>query len=169
MRVALPIVALVLTALIGVAARGAHAAPPPTVPCGDIIDYPKFPYPNAGYRLLLGVISAPAARLSHAYPSDSRPWTYFLKAGLIIGKGASVSVSVPIAWRSRLAIVWGNSTPIVSSLRIAACESEPNVGHAYAGGFYLRSRSACVPLIFRVGQRSATVRFGIGRACGAAN
>jgi hypothetical protein len=26
--------------------------------------------------------------------------------------------------------------------------------------------SACVPLIFRVGGRSATVRFGLGRRCG---
>ena len=36
---------------------------------------------------------------------------------------------------------------------------------AYAGGFFLRSPSVCVPLIFRVGARSATVRFGIGRRC----
>ena len=33
----------------------------------------------------------------------------------------------------------------------------------YAGGFYLRSPSACLPLVFRVGRRSETVRFGIGQ------
>ena len=38
-------------------------------------------------------------------------------------------------------------------------------GYAYSGGFFLRSRAACVPLVFRVGSRSAVVRFGVGRRC----
>jgi len=33
-------------------------------------------------------------------------------------------------------------------------------------GFYLRSRSACVPLVVGVGRRSAVVRVGVGRRCG---
>jgi hypothetical protein len=66
----------------------------------------------------------------------------------------------------RAAIIWGNGNyDPASSLRIAGCGSDPNVGNAYAGGFYLRSRSACLPLTFRVGRRSATIRFGIGRRC----
>jgi hypothetical protein len=39
------------------------------------------------------------------------------------------------------------------------------VGFAYAGGFVLRVRAACLPLEFRVGERSAVVRFGLGRKC----
>jgi hypothetical protein len=35
----------------------------------------------------------------------------------------------------------------------------------YVGGFVLRSRAGCVPLEFRVGGRTATVRFGIGKRC----
>jgi hypothetical protein len=38
--------------------------------------------------------------------------------------------------------------------------------NGYPGGFFLRASSACVPLVVGVGQRSATVRFGIGRRCG---
>jgi len=35
----------------------------------------------------------------------------------------------------------------------------------YSGGFLLKTQSACVPLTFRVGSRSATVRFGVGKRC----
>ena len=45
-------------------------------------------------------------------------------------------------------MTWGNNTGIVHTLRIAGCGSDPSVGNAYAGGSYLRSSSACVPLIF---------------------
>jgi hypothetical protein len=54
----------------------------------------------------------------------------------------------------------------VSTLRVASCAPrETKVWNAYAGGFLLRYRSACVPLIFTVGGRSATVRFGLARVC----
>jgi peptide/nickel transport system permease protein len=36
-------------------------------------------------------------------------------------------------------------------------------GNAFAGGFYLRTCSACLPLVFRAGRRSPTVHFGLGR------
>jgi hypothetical protein len=89
------------------------------------------------------------------------------KAGLAVrGNAPPVDVTVPKAWRTRAAITWGDSA-IVSALRIAPCAPflPPKVWNAYAGGFYLRSRTACVPLIFRVGQRRQTVRFGLGRRC----
>jgi hypothetical protein len=40
------------------------------------------------------------------------------------------------------------------------------VWDGYAGGFYLRSAAACVPLVFRIGDRSTTVLFSVGRRCG---
>jgi hypothetical protein len=39
------------------------------------------------------------------------------------------------------------------------------VGYAYAGGFFLRAPSACVPLVLAVGSRRQTVWFGIERRC----
>jgi len=92
-------------------------------------------------------------------------WPYWHKAVLVIRASRSaVVVSVPKAWRRRAAITWGNSQ-IVSSLRFAPCPSPPSVWNAYAGGFYLRAATACLPLRFTVGRRSRVVRFGIGRQC----
>jgi hypothetical protein len=54
-------------------------------------------------------------------------------------------------------------------VRIAAhrrLRRQPALGNAYAGGFYLRAPSACLPLIFTVDGRSTSVRFGIGKRCG---
>lgn len=84
---------------------------------------------------------------------------------LVRGLSPPVEVSVAPGWRSRAAIEWGNTGP-VSALRILRCGANPDKPwNAYAGGFHLRSRSACVPLVFRVAGRSATVRFGVGRRC----
>jgi hypothetical protein len=78
---------------------------------------------------------------------------------------APVTVSVPQAWRTRAAITWGNGKPAVRSLRFAPCPSPANVWNAYAGGFFLNTHGACVPLEFQVGQRSKLVHFGIDRRC----
>lgn len=156
--------------IVGATARPGSSGPARTVPCGEVIDHPTFPYVGGvghRYRLVLGVISAPPAYLAQVVATHERPWAYWRKAGLVVRAGGQpVSVSVPEGWMKRAAIIWGNGNyDPASSLRIAACGSDPNVGNAYAGGFYLRSRSACLPLIFRVRRRSATVRFGIGRRC----
>ncbi len=167
MRIAALIGALALAALIGVAARMASAESPRTVPCSEVILTVKFPY-GRGYRLVLGVVSVPPAYLRQIVRSDKDPWRYWRKAGLVVTGRAPVSVRVPEEWQRRMAITWGNTPGIYSSLRIAGCPPPPKgigKGRAYAGGFYLKSRSACVPLVFSVGKRSATVRFGLGRAC----
>ena len=95
-------------------------------------------------------------------------WPYFRRVGLVVHGGTSpVTITVPVGWRDRVAISWGN-THAVSSLQIASCEAAVSKPwNAYAGGFHLRSRAACVPLDIRVGGRSTSVRFGVGRACGA--
>ncbi len=161
-------VALILAAATSVAASFASDRSARTVLCNEVILHTKFPYPNSGYRLVLGTVSAPPAYLQQVVRTDSRPWAYWRKAGLVVRAGTGpVQVSVPTAWRSRAAITWGNNTGIVSSLRIARCgQPSPVTGNAYSGGFYLRAPSACVPLTLRVGRRSETVRFGVGRRCG---
>jgi hypothetical protein len=142
----------------------------PTVPCGDAIGFVRSGRAG-GYRVVLGIVSVPPARLTQVVPTHTRPWAYWRKAGLVIRASEhAVTVSVPPAWRRRAAIVWGNGTTTGSgpfgALRIAACPvPPPRLWRAYAGGFYLRSPSACVPVTFTSGGRSATVRFGIGRPC----
>ena len=165
MRFVLVLVALGLAGLTGVTAGAAPSATPPTVSCDKII-LTVGSGRAGGYRVVLGVVSVPEAYQPQVVATRSRAWPFWRKAGLVIRGGSPpVSVTVPQAWRNRAAIHWGNSG-IVSALRIGSC---PRFGdepwNAYAGGFHLRSPSACVPLIFRVGNRSATVRFGLGRAC----
>jgi hypothetical protein len=155
-----------LVGLVLLAAGGAFtsASSVRTVPCGERIDTTRFPYP--GYRAVLRSVSVPPGYLQQVVSTRPRPWGYWRKAGLVVRAGSpTVTVSVPRTWRRRAAITWGNNTGVVASLRIAGCDGAAKVGYAYAGGFFLRASSACVPLTFRVGGRSATVRFGIGRRC----
>ena len=178
MRIAALIAALALAALTGGAARPSPSPPPSTVACDNVILHAKFPHATSGYRLVLGVVSVPPAHLPNVYSTHRRPWRYFRKAGLVVrADRGPVVVSVAKAWRNRVAISWGGAGG--SALRIARCSTKyelrdkdangaPKMGNAYAGGFHLRSRSACVPLIFRAGTRSAVVRFGLGRPCTAA-
>jgi hypothetical protein len=168
MRIA-ALLGVVALAVLPASVRATSTPPRPTVPCDDVIGQASSPH-EGGYRLVLGVVSVPPAHLRRVVRLPGQRWPYWRKAGLVVRAGrVAITVSVPKEWRSRLAITWGTSTSVVSSLRIAACPSPPNVWNAYAGGFYLRSRAACVPLVFRVGQRRATVRFGVGRSCATAS
>jgi len=151
-------------------ARATQSSPPRYVPCADVIGQARGPH-DLGYRLVLGVMSVPPAYMPQgAVRVDGfGRWTYWRKTGMVVrGGNFTVVVTVPKAWRSRAAITWGNGgSPIVSSLRFTGCgnDASTNQWSAYAGGFYLRSRVACVPLVFRLGDRSVTVRFGIGTRC----
>jgi hypothetical protein len=166
-RIGLMTVAFGVAALASTAARSAPSVGR-TVPCSESIASTKFPYLSPGYRPVLGVVSAPRAYTSQVIRGNGTPrFPYFFKAGLVVrASGQSVVVNVPPVWRDRAAIAWGyGGHGVFSSLRISGCQARPSIGFAYSGGFYLRSAPACLPLIFRVGQRSATVRFGLGRRC----
>jgi hypothetical protein len=172
MRSTVPIVAIALAASLAAVATSASPPVQRTVPCGEIIDSTRFPFvggsrPQQRYRLVLGAVSVPPAYLRQIVATHERPWRYWRKAGLVVrADGTAVTISVPRAWRTRAAIAWGyGGHGPFRSLRIAGCRGDPHEGNAYSGGFYLRSSSACVPLQFRVGARSATVRFGLGRRC----
>src|SRR5215469_11320857 len=81
--------------------------------------------------------------------------------------GPAVLITVPQAWRHRAAIGWGNDPGAVSSLRLLRCPPQLGLWNAYAGGFYLRSASGCVPLVFAIARRATTLRFAIGSGnCG---
>jgi hypothetical protein len=143
----------------------APIASPPRVGCDQTIQQTGAP---AG-RIVLGVLAVPAAHLPKAVPSGSGPWRYFRKYGLAIRAGSpAVLITVPAAWRHRAAIGWGNNIGVVSSLRLLSCPRQLGAWNGYAGGFYLRSASGCVPLLVEIGRRAATLRFAIGRSCSSA-
>jgi hypothetical protein len=135
-----------------------------TVSCKDAVL--RLKSGNAGgFHVVLGVVSVGPAFLEGVVPTPGEPWPFWRKQGINIRAGSpAVEVSVSKAWRKRVAIGWGGVGP-VSALRFAACSPPPTFWYGYAGGFNLRSSSACVPLVFRVGKRSVTLRFGVGRHC----
>jgi hypothetical protein len=164
---AVAVVAIACGAAVVLPARSQPtAARTSSVSCDEIILNTKFPYVTGGYRLVLDAVSVPPSYVRQVVATQSEPWRYWSKAGMVIRAGAGpVAVTVPSRWRGRAAITWGNGGPPLSSVTFPRCEPALSVGHAYAGGFYLRARSGCVPLVVRIGQRSATVRFGLGRRC----
>jgi hypothetical protein len=166
--VALMSLVVVLAAAAGSSADPAQTASafalPPTVGCDKSIDNLP-PDRRFGYRVVLGAVAVPPAFLPQVVATPGQSWPFWRKAGLVVRAGSPVVVvSVPNGWRKRAAISWGNSGP-VSVLRLASCPPPLGAWNAYAGGFLLQASSACVPLNIRVGQRSTTVRFGLGRSC----
>jgi hypothetical protein len=166
--------ALIVAALAlptSVTALSASSADRRIVPCGESIASTRFPYfgssrPEDRYRQVLGVVAVPPAFMRQVVHTRQTPWAYWRKQGLVVrASGEAVIVTVPKIWRRRAAITWGNGIRPVSSLRIEGCRTSAAIGNAYAGGFFLRSPSACVPLIFSVGKRTVTVRFGVGQRC----
>lgn len=156
-------VAVLAAAAAGAASAGSTAPP---VPCSHSIEKVRFPFAPGRYRVVLGALSVPPRYVGEVETTGQHPWRYWLKSGIVVrGGGPAVTIIVPRAWRNRLAIGWGNRDGAFSRLTIAGCGSSSKVGLAYAGGFMLRDPSACAPLVFRVGNRSTMLRFGLGRAC----
>jgi hypothetical protein len=166
---AVAVMLAVCASLIEGTARGSSLATPVVVPCADIT--PPAPVPGQdGTRLVLGVMAVPTvyAAQGATHVDGYGRWTYWHKVGMGVRAGKfTITVSVPTAWRSRVAITWGHSQRTLASLKFNGCASAPLASewNGYVGGFYLRAPSACVPLVFNNGHRSTTVRFGIGRHC----
>jgi len=173
-RFALPAVVLGAAAISGPVALGQLSLDAQTVrrvPCSEAIGATAFPYVgdrSHRYRLVLAVVSAPPAFMAQVVRVRNPTWRYWHKAGIVVrNSGETVTISVPPSRSDRAAIDWGNGGPDqpFRSVVLVGCGSEQSRGRAYAGGFYLRARAACVPLSFRVGNRTSTVRFGVGRHC----
>ncbi|MDE3133922.1 MAG: hypothetical protein KGL15_07645 [Acidobacteriota bacterium] len=167
-RTSLAGVAAVAAAMLVAGASQVAARTPanPRVGCGDVIDQQAPGSLDA--RVVLGLVAVPPARIQRAAPTGTTSWTHFSKWGMEVHSGTAAAVSVPRAWRHRVAITWGANTPIASALSFAPCHLR---GHrsrpwnAYPGGFYINAVRACVPLTITVRRRSRTVRFGIGASC----
>lgn len=132
--------------------------------CGLTIG--NVPGPPAG-QIMLGAVSFGSGTvLGPTVRVDQGRWRYWQKYGLAIRAGnQAVTITVPAAWRTRAAITWGVNVGIVGALRLPGCPGAPGTWNAYAGGFYLRSSSACVPLVVEAGGRSTEVHIGVGRRC----
>lgn len=160
---------LVSRAAGGGSAVGSAGQFVPTVRCSEIAYGPGFTEGNGGggYRVILGAVSAPRIYIpGGARDPSSAPFSHWFKAGLVIrASTAVVTVSLPNGWRDRARIVWGAPGSPATALRFAPCPSPVGAWNGYAGGFLLRTDSACVPLIFAIGHRRATLRFGVGRHC----
>ena len=142
------------------------------VTCGEVIDQTRFPYvgnrdARYRYRSVLDTLSAPGMLL-HAYRSGPPAWPHFGKSGMVVrgGPGEPVSVTVPRAWRNRLAISWGNGGHgVFHTIRFPRCGPDSSIGYAWAGGFFLKRVPGCVPLRFAAGQRTTILWFGVTRRC----
>ena len=166
-----PWFAAVLGAALAVACLvvAGSSASIPTVGCSSIID----PDDDSARdwrptRIVLGVVDVPPAYISQTSPSGRSRWPYWIKSGMVVrADSPPVVVSVAPRFRSRAAIAWGGTHPS-ASLRFPTCAASSTLDgwNPWAGGFYLKTRASCVPLVFRVGERTATVRFGIGKRCG---
>ena len=116
---------------------------------------------------MLGAVSAPPKYIPGiATDPSSAPFSHWSKAGLWIrASNTVVTVSLPKEWRDEARIVWGAPGTPATAVRFGPCPSKVSTWDGYSGGFLLRARSACVPLIFSVGDRRTTVRFGVGQRC----
>lgn len=158
---------LAVVVVLAVVCATASARPAGTVPvtCASIIT-PGGSFEWRPKRVVLGVVDVPPAYIPQTVRGEGR-WPYWSKAGLVVRAGSPpVVVRVPSAWWDRVAITWGDGGPAVA-LRIASCPPSSSLKgwNPYAGGFLLKTRAACVPLMVRVGDRTAIVRFGIGKRC----
>ncbi len=160
-----------LALVVGARAGGGGGTFVPTVRCDEVTLYFKSSAElGPDYRLVLGAISVPPGSLGKTVRDPtSTPFSYWAKAPLAIRASTAVeTVSLPSNWRDRARIVWGAPGTPAAAVRFAACPTprgSPIAWNGYSGGLMLRTRSACVPLIFAVGNRRATLRFGIGRHC----
>ena len=156
--------AYLATTATGTTAQGSQGVDPLlTVSCSNLRVAPAVVTAD-GRRVVLGTVSVPPVHIERVERGHDG-WAYVTKAPIYIEAGSPVvRISVPKAWRKRVAIAWGLYGP-VSAQRIGACAPPATYWSGYGGGFFLKERSACVPLAIQVGQRSTTVRFGIGRRC----
>jgi hypothetical protein len=133
---------------------------------GGATGFIRSPDLGPGTKIVLGRISIDPGQSYQPVPvQNTGPWRYWQKRPILIRANTGpVTVSVPPSWRGRAAITYGTA-PIRRSLVLISCQQPRGVWDAYAGGIYLRDRAACVPLVFRVGNRSTTVRLNMAGRC----
>lgn len=158
-------VAMATLAAAALVVRPASSITVPTVSCESIVlqlDSGRTPW----MRVVLGSVSVPRQQRRQVNPTGQQIWPYFAKFVVsLLGGSPPADIALPKAWRKHVKLGWGEASG--SSVRFLSCPSySPKRWNGYAGGAWLKSRSACVPLIVRVGNRQATIRVALGRSCG---
>jgi len=117
-----------------------------------------------GERIVLGDVAVPAAYLGPMLPNGNGPWRYWMKSAFgVRGDSPPVTISVPAGWQD-LAGIDQEANGMGRTFHIPSCPPR-GVWNFTAGGIYLKAPTACLPLDIRVGRRTATVWFGLGRHC----
>ena len=147
-------------------AVGATATAPFVVPCADTIGNLATPA-GGNRRVVLGVLSVPSVAVGSERLLGVLHWRYWTKVVVGVRRSpATVTISVPNAWRSTIAVGWGNRTVELPRIRFSSCADATSPSWStYAGGLYLRRHVACAPLVVSDGQRTATVRIAIDGTC----
>jgi hypothetical protein len=168
--VAVAVLALAAASLAW-ATRLPHVSGSFAVACTEAVG--GTPSPRAdGFRVVLGDVSVAtenaAERVAPVDLGGATGWRYWEKSPVSVRAGkVGVTVTVPRAWRSRVELTWGTRGRVGSEAKFGGCADGPpaSAWNIYAGGFYLTSRSACVPIVIRAGGRTSTVRFAFGKRC----
>lgn len=159
-----------VSALLAACSAGATlraVTPVATVTCNSsiIINPPVLPGP--GDRVIfdrLFVVGRDRVPGPNPQPSGTKPFLFYAKTGVSIRRGSGALVEVPMSWRARVAIEWGDSGT-TSRVRFLPCRTGPK-WITYAGGFHFRDKGGgCVPLRVTVLSRTRTILFGAGRRC----
>ena len=171
MRFLRPLLVVVALAL-AVTAGTLRAAPPQitSISCdsSDMYDHPVRPH--SGDQVLFGYVAVPPrdAYLGQPDRDLTKRWRYTTWRYLLVHTGTkAVTLSVPQAWRGRFGINFGDSgNRGLTALRVSPCRYALSNGlwNEFGGNFSFNAR-ACVPLVVRVGKRSTTVHFGLGKRC----
>jgi hypothetical protein len=164
--------AALLAALAGVLpAAGCDATPrtpvpaepspdgPGAVACAHVIDRPASP--RADLEVVLDAVALPTGVLEPV--ASGEPGWLFAKRGLLVRAGVAVRVEVAAEAAGRARIGWGSPAEAGPVARVPACGGSGWI--AFAGG-YTVDAPACVPLTVQARGRTASVRVGVGVACG---
>jgi hypothetical protein len=109
----------------------------------------------------------------YQYNGRSYQFKYALKNGLSVrrhgtplgpppGAFTPIEITVPLAWRTRAAMGWGDAATSWR-VRVIGCRSTTQ-WVVFTGGFGVTS-PACVPLIVRMGTRIQRIHIAVGRPC----
>jgi hypothetical protein len=133
------------------------------LPCAQVIDTGGPPY--RGWTKVFDKVWLPRHTLGSGATDDFTDGTFhWLKQGLAIRAGSTLTLTVPDAWRGHLAIGWGNPAHPSERITIDRCTYGPAKWLAYAGGYWV-DKFACVPLIVESAGHRKTVRIPLGETC----
>ncbi len=175
------VVAAVLTVVVvtGTGARhparagGAPPTSPPVtghgrgqwrLPCSEFVGHTA---PPRGMRLVLGVVALPGRPVeSRALQTGRDGARLFAKSGLWVRAGSRFELIVPMEFRGRLTMTWGDAgegnhgTEMIDP----GCRGSDSPWVNYVGGYWV-AHPLCGTLIVASGGRRRRIRIGIGTPC----